>query len=348
MASGTKKNLQKAKNGKNDEFYTLISDIENEMKHYREHFKNKVIFCNCDDPEESDFWKFFQLNFDFLGLKKLIATHYEEEKSSYKLEMTSDGTIKTPLKQNGDFRSDECIEILKKSDIVVTNPPFSLFREYVAQLIKYDKKFIIIGNVNSLTYKEIFPLILNNKIWLGASIHSGDREFKVPKDYEVYSPNKRVDDKGNVYVRVNGVRWFTNLDYPKRHEDIIPYMPYNQEDYPEYVNYDAINVDKTKFIPKDYFGKMGVPITFLDKYNPEQFEIIAMGKTGMIEFKNNRRMEVLDKFGESTGKFTNNGTGILYRKFNPKKDKYPAFKDCETGELYESIYARIIIKRRVN
>ena len=193
MAFGTKKNLQKAKNEKNDEFYTLIPDIENEMKHYREHFKNKTIFCNCDDPEESDFWKFFQLNFEFLGLKKLVVTHYEEEKSSYKLEMNSDGITKTLLKQNGDFRSDECIEILKESDIVVTNPPFSLFREYMAQLIEYDKKFIIIGNVNSLTYKEIFPLFLNNKIWLGASIHSGDREFKVPKKYEVHSPSKRVD-----------------------------------------------------------------------------------------------------------------------------------------------------------
>ena len=347
MASGNKKNLQKAKNEKNDEFYTCISDIENEMKYYREHFIGKTILCNCDDPEESDFWKFFQLNFEFLGLKKLIATHYEEEKTSYKLELNSEGMVKIPLKQNGDFRSHECIEILKEADIVITNPPFSLFREYMAQLIEYDKKFLIIGNVNSLTYKEIFPLVAKNKIWLGASIHSGDREFKVPKKYEIHSPSKRVDKEGNTYVRVNGVRWFTNLDYPKRHEDIILYSKYSEEEYPKYINYDAINVDKTKHIPADYFGEVGVPITFMDKYNPDQFEIIGMGKTGMIEFKNNKKMEVLDKFGEPTGKFTKNGTGILYRMFNPEKDKYPAFKDCETGDLYESIYARIIIKRRI-
>ena len=339
------KNLKSAKKNKNDEFYTQIKDIENEMKYYREHFIGKTILCNCDDPEESDFWKFFQLNFKFLGLKKLIATHYEEEKTSYKLELTSEGMMKIPLKQNGDFRSDECIEILKEADIVITNPPFSLFREYMAQLIEYDKKFLILGNVNSLTYKDVFSLIKNDKIWIGASIHSGDTEFKAPKGYTSNSSGARIDKDGNLFLMVS-VRWFTNLDYPKRHEDIILYSKYSEEEYPKYINYDAINVDKTKHIPADYFGEIGVPITFMDKYNPDQFEIVGLGIVGSLEFKNNKKMEVLDKFGEPTGKFTNNAKGTLYRMFNPKKDKHPAFKDCETGDLYESIYARIIIKRR--
>ena len=333
--------LKSAKKNKNDEFYTCIYDIENEMKYYREHFKNKVIFCNCDDPEESDFWKFFQLNFEFLGLKKLMATHYEEEKTSYKLELTSEGMVKVPLKQNGDFRSDECIEILKEADIVITNPPFSLFRDFVTQLIEYDKKFLIIGHQNAISYKEVFKLIKSNKMWLGNGFKGGAGYFK-NKNYEDIASGKKKEGM----IRVSGVNWFTNLDYPKRHEDIILYSKYSEEEYPKYVNYDAINVDKTKHIPADYFGEIGVPITFMDKYNPDQFEIVGLGIVGSLEFKNNKKMEVLDKFGEPTGKFTNNAKGTLYRMFNSKKDKHPAFKDCETGDLYESIYARIIIKRR--
>lgn len=277
--------LANSKQAKKDEFYTQLSDIEKEMKYYKEYFKDKVVFCNCDDPADSNFWKYFELNFTKLGLKKLISTHYETEKPSYKLEIikdedgdgliTSKDIIKTTLKQNGDFRSPECIELLKEADVVITNPPFSLFREYVAQLNEYNKKFIIIGNVNAITYKEFFPLIKDDKVWMGASIHSGDREFKVPEDYPMNASGYRIDDLGNKYIRVKGVRWWSNIDYPQRHEDIILYKNYTPEEYPKYDNYDAINVDKTSDIPMDYDGVMGVPITFLDKYNPSQFKILG-------------------------------------------------------------------------
>lgn len=311
------KNLQNANKNKKDEFYTQLTDIEKELRHYKEHFKGKTVFCNCDDPFESNFFKYFAMNFNFLGLKKLIATCYdgspiagdelplfaddstEPQKTAHKIEITEvtdengDGAIDladvelliknhkntlTTLNGNGDFRSDECIELLKQADIVVTNPPFSLFREYVAQLVQYDKKFLIIGNVNSITYKEIFPLIMENRLWLGASIHSGDREFAVPNSYPLNAAGCRVDENGKKYIRVKGVRWFTNLDYPQRHEDLDLYKRYKAEEYPNYDNYDAINVDKTSDIPYDYDGVMGVPITFLDKYNPGQFEIIKFRK----------------------------------------------------------------------
>lgn len=277
-------NLSNAKREKNDEFYTQLSDIEKEMGHYKEHFKWKIVFCNCDDPEESNFWKYFELNFEYLWLKKLISTHYETEKPSYKLEIVwdinSDGKvnkldiIKTPLKQNWDFRSPECIEILMEADIVVTNPPFSLFREYVAQLIEYNKKFVILWNSNAISYKEIFKLIKDNQIWLWKSIHSWDVEFRVPSHYEVRSKSYRVDENWNGYIRVPSIRWFTNLDYKERHEDLILYKTYKEYEYPKYDNYDAININITKNIPIDYYWAMWVPITFLDKYNPEQFEIL--------------------------------------------------------------------------
>lgn len=273
-----------AKKAKKDEFYTQLTDIEKELRYYTSHFKNKVVFCNCDDPEESNFWVFFRDNFALLGLKKLISTHYEKGKRSYKMELTGaryedgelkfDNFVKTPLKGDGDFRSEECIEILKEADIVVTNPPFSLFREFVAQLMEYKKKFLIIGNINAASYKEVFPLIRDNEIWMGASIHSGDREFRVPDDYPLNAAGYRVDENGVKFIRVKGVRWFTNMDYPQRHEDLILYKTYNPDDYPTYDNYNAINVNFTKEIPRDYDGAIGVPITFLDKYNPEQFEIL--------------------------------------------------------------------------
>lgn len=273
-----------AKKAKKDEFYTQLTDIEKELRYYTSHFKNKVVFCNCDDPEESNFWVFFRDNFALLGLKKLISTHYEKGKRSYKMELTGaryedgelkfDNFVKTPLKGDGDFRSEECIEILKEADIVVTNPPFSLFREFVAQLMEYKKKFLIIGNINAASYKEVFPLIRDNEIWMGASIHSGDREFRVPDDYPLNAAGYRVDENGVKFIRVKGVRWFTNMDYPQRHEDLILYKTYNPDDYPTYDNYNAINVGVTKEIPRDYDGAIGVPITFLDKYNPEQFEIL--------------------------------------------------------------------------
>ncbi len=354
----TNQNLRKAGKAKNDEFYTQLSDIEKELGNYVKHLKNKIIFCNCDDPEESNFWNYFALNFGFLGLKKLISTHFENDKPSYKLEITKDinhdgkinklDTIRTSLKQNGDFRSPECIEILKEADVVVTNPPFSLFREYLAQLFEYQKKFIIFGNLNAITYKETFKLIKEDKIWLGQSIHSGDREFRVPEYYPLNSASNRIDEQGNKYIRVKGVRWFTNLDYKERHEDLILYKTYlgHENEYPKYQNYDAINVDVTKDIPMDYNGAMGVPITFLDKYSPDQFELIALGIVGSIDFTCNKKMELLDKSGKPTGKYTMNAKGTLYRLYNPLSDKAPAFKDAETGVLYTSIYARIIIKNK--
>ena len=291
-------NLHKAKDNKKDEFYTQLSDIERELKHYKNHFKDKVVYCNCDDPRVSNFFHYFSYNFEKLGLKKLITTCYknqnmdlfsqnDSERAIY-LEYFGDrneNNVPDPeeigikrLKGDGDFRSQETIELLKQADIVVTNPPFSLFREYVAQLVEYEKKFIIIGNVNAITYKEIFKLVKENKIWLGASIHSGDREFGVPDDYPLNAAGFRVDENGKKFIRVKGVRWFTNLDYSERHEDLILYKKYTPEEYPKYDNYDAINIDVTKDIPMDYDGAMGVPITFLDKYNPEQFEIIKFRK----------------------------------------------------------------------
>lgn len=278
MAKNT--DLRKADRNKNDEFYTHISDIEKEMKNYRDEFKDAVVLCNCDDPEYSHFWKYFHLNFEYLGLKKLITTHYHASEPTYKMEYEGGNDVDitvgkiTPLKQNGDFRSPECVELLKEATIVVTNPPFSLFREYVAQLIEYDKKFAIIGNMNATTYKEIFPLIRDNKVWYGVSITSGDRMFYVPDDYPLNASACGVDEDGRRFIRVKGVRWFTNLDNQKRHEPLDLIETYNPTKYPKFDNYDAINVDKTLNIPVDYDGLMGVPITFMDKYCPEQFELI--------------------------------------------------------------------------
>lgn len=287
--------LNKANKAKKDEFYTQLTDIEKEMRHYREHFRGKVVFCNCDDPEYSNFWLYFQLNFYELGLKKLISTHYEEEKPSYRMDIVSNDSgeqcgipdyVKTPLKQNGDFRSPECIEILKEADIVITNPPFSLFKEYIALLFKYQKKFIIIGNVNAITYKEVFPELMRNNVWLGASIHSGDRKFNVPDTYELNASGCGIDPDGKKFIRVKGVRWFSNLDYEERHEDIILYKHYTPEEYPKLDNYDAIEVGKTAEIPCDYSGVMAVPITFIDKYNPDQFDILGATESEGKGFSN--------------------------------------------------------------
>ena len=252
--------LNKAKKVKNDEFYTLYSDIARELVHYQQHFKGKIVYCNCDNPEWSSFWRYFHINFDALGLKKLIATYMGTP--TYKMEYTGGNDIdvtvglRTPLKGDGNFRSQECLDILKESDIVVTNPPFSLFREYVAQLMEYGKKFIIIGNKNSVTYKEFFPLLKDNKVWIG---------YNNVNDFQ--QPDGSVKKFGNI-------GWFTNLDIKKRHEKLVLWKTYTPEEYPKYDNYEAINVNKVADIPSDYNGIMGVPITFLDKYNPEQFEII--------------------------------------------------------------------------
>lgn len=276
-------NLHMSRAGKKDEFYTQISLIENEMKHYRDYFQDKVVFCNCDDPVHSNFWKYFQLNFYHLGIRKLISTHYEERNPSYKLEaVRQDCTggqlrmpdyVQTPLRQNGDFRSPECTEILKESDVVVTNPPFSLFREYIAQLMEYGKDFIVIGNQNAVTYREILPLIKNNKIWLG--YNSGHFWFRVPDSYEEKKTDFKVDEKGQKWRRMGNICWFTNIDIKKRHEDMPLFRNYSPEKYPKYDNYDAIEVSRIADIPCDYYGVMGVPVTFMNKYNPEQFEILG-------------------------------------------------------------------------
>lgn len=276
-------NLHKAKDAKNDEFYTQLTDVSKEMMHYKQHFKDKVVFCNCDDPTWSAFWKYFHLNFAELGLKKLISTHYDKEEATYKMEYTGgddndiDVGVKTPLEGNGDFRNQECLDLLDESDIVVTNPPFSLFREYVAVLVEHKKKFLIIGSGNAITYKEIFPLIRNNLMWLGVTRQgTGSMWFRVPND----TPEKKgqkIED-GIKYQTIGNSCWFTNMDVKYRHEKLILWKNYTEDEYPKYDNYNAINVNKVAEIPCDYDGVMGVPITFLGKYNPEQFEIVAFRK----------------------------------------------------------------------
>lgn len=290
-----KKSFRDAKKAKKDEFYTQLVDIENELKHYREHFRGKTVLCNCDDPRVSNFFHYFSYNFEQLGLKKLITTCYKNQERDLFSQNDSERAIwleymgdhngnRIPdpeeiginyLQGDGDFRSQECIELLKRADIVVTNPPFSLFREYVAQLIEYNKKFIIIGHQNAIKYKEIFPLIKENKMWLGYGFKGGAGHFI--SDYEDVAT---AGDHREGMIRVSGVNWFTNLKIPKQDEELILYKQYSPAEYPKYDTYDAINVDKTSDIPMDYYGIMGVPITFLDKYNPKQFEIVGEFNNG--------------------------------------------------------------------
>lgn len=363
--------LGAAKTAKKDEFYTQLTDIEKEMRYYRKHFQDKTVLCNCDDPFESNFFKYFALNFNRLGLKKLIATCYysspiagqqlqygcdangqmtfyfedkgaEENKSKrpYKAVVTQvydkmgDGGVDmldvaelfrtgenelVELEGDGDFRSPECLALLDESDIVVTNPPFSLFRDYVAVLMEHRKHFIIIGNMNAITYKEIFPLIKENKLWLGASIHSGDRKFYVPDDYPLNASGCGIDEDGRRYIRVKGVRWYTDLDLKQRHEETILVKRYSSELYPTYDNYEAIDVSKVSDIPCDYAGIMGVPITFMDKYNPDQFDIIGCadytGKYGSDDIGVGRIgekwIETYRKNG-GRGHYTANMTSLVY------------------------------------
>jgi len=289
-------NFQTAKTNKKDEFYTQLSDIEKELKHYKKYFEDKIVYCNCDDPRVSNFFHYFSYNFEKLRLKSLITTCYKNQNMDLFSQHDSERAIYLKyngdknnnlvpdpeeigiehLKGDGDFRSKESIELLKQADIVVTNPPFSLFREYVAQLIKYDKKFVIIGHQNAITYKEIFSLIMDNKIWLG--FYSGDMAFKVPDYYEPRATRYWQDENGQKWRSMGNACWFTNLDISKRHVELILYKAYTPEEYPTYVNYEAIEVSKTKDIPVDYEGAMGVPITFLNKYNPDQFEIIGSSR----------------------------------------------------------------------
>ncbi|MDO8952658.1 MAG: adenine-specific methyltransferase EcoRI family protein [Draconibacterium sp.] len=336
------KNLHSAKNSKKDEFYTQLSDIEKELRHYKEHFKDKVVFCNCDDPRVSNFFHYFSFNFERLGLKKLITTCYKNqdadlfsenksEKAIY-LEYTGDkngDNIPNPeeigikhLKGDGDFRSRESIDLLKQADIVVTNPPFSLFREFVSQLIEYDKKFIIIGSLNAITYKEIFKLIQDNKLWLGNGFSGGNAYFKTTHTKE-FAAGVYNEETG--LVKFRNVCWFTNLDITKRHEELILYKKYSPEKYAAYDNYNAINVDKIADIPTDYNGAIGVPITFLDKYNPEQFEILGI-------------TDRIDNSGLRTKIYT--------------IDDVPNFSDLNrrgaikvNGE-YKATYARLIIRKK--
>lgn len=313
------KNLNAAKAAKMDEFYTQMTDIERELQHYWQHFRDKVVLCNCDDPYESYFFKYFALHFNHLGLKKLICTCYngspvqgnelmidfgdlkdEPKKIAYKVEITevrdlngdgavdlsdvrylllNDKNVLTTLK-TGDFRDPECIELLKEADIVVTNPPFSLFREYISQLMEYKKKFLIIGNMNALHYKEVFPLIKNNKVWTGCKPFGGG--MNMIQAASSFDPTKTksysINERGEIIKNIMGCIWFTNLDHNKRHEELDLVCRYTPEEYPTYANYDAIEVSKVSDIPFDYAGAMGVPTTFLDKFNPDQFEIIGLAE----------------------------------------------------------------------
>ena len=299
MSKGsTNSNLRKAAKIKADEFYTHLPDIEKELRHYKQHFKNKVVYCNCDDPRVSNFFNYFSLNFETLGLKKLITTCYKNQDWNLFSQNTSEKAVYLeyegdkngnkvpdpeeigihPLKGDGDFRSEESIELLKQADIVVTNPPFSLFREYVDQLITFKKKFLIVGHQNAITYREIFKLLKENKIWLGN--FSGDMSFKVPDHYPEKSTRFWVDDSGQKWRSMGNTCWFTNLHIKKREEELILYKKYTKKEYPFYDNYNAINVDKVAEIPIDYDGYMGVPITFLDKHNKKQFEILGIMNTG--------------------------------------------------------------------
>ena len=331
--------LHKAKTSKQDEFYTQLTDIERELKHYKKYFKGKVVYCNCDDPRVSNFFHYFSYNFEKLGLKSLVTTCYKNKQlnlfskndSERAIYLRYDGDksgshVPDPkdigienLKGDGDFRSKESIELLKQADIVVTNPPFSLFREYVDQLIEHEKKFLIVGNHNAITYKEIFSLIKDGKIWLGYK--NGDMAFKVPDHYEPRATRYWEDEEGQKWRSLGNACWFTNFDISKRHEDLILYKSYKLEEYPTYVNYDAIEVSKTKDIPMDYDGNMGVPITFLDKYNPKQFEIIGSSRS----------------LGNPISEFAKKGT---YTQGGPR-----FYLDNGDG-TYRRMYDRLVIRRR--
>lgn len=330
-------NLHAAKVAKNDEFYTRFEDINfeiNLVEHgYRPFFKDKVVYCNCDDPEESNFWKFFKARFNGLKLKKLISTHYDQEgKSSYKLEYDGERVTKSELDGNGDFRSLECVELLKESDIVVTNPPFSLFREFVALLMKYEKKFVIIGNKNAITYKEIFPLIKDNKVWLGYT-----------------SPNEFIIPGGEITKQVNGLcRWYTNLEIPKRHEPMLLGGSYERGSkkgmFPKYDNYDAINVDRVCDIPEDYDGVMGVPITFLDKYCPEQFEIVELGNSKENFTPTKQYVGAIKHKKDGSTTNGNAVNSVLVTKLDaPLKGEVYYTTDTE---ILFAPYARILIRRK--
>ena len=354
-------NLNAAGIAKEDEFYTKLEDIEKELFRYAEYFRGKVVFCNCDDPYESNFFKYFALKFNELGLKKLIATCYdgspfagqqlnlfdllektEDNRKAFKIEVTEvddingDGAVDlfdvqtllknkknvlTKLKENGDFRSEECIELLKQADIVCTNPPFSLFRQYIAQLMEYKKDFLILGNQNNITYKEVFPLIQNNKLWLG--YHSGSQEFFVPDDF--VKNNVYVDKNGRRMAKFGNICWFTNLPVAKRNEEIVLWETFSPEKYHSFDNYEGINVDSVAHIPCDYYGIMGVPITFLTNYNPNQFEIL-----GITDRQNSSGLR----------------TKVYTKEDSPKFNDLNARSVIKVNGEYIAKYARILIRRK--
>ncbi len=364
------KSLNAAIKAKQDEFYTQLPDIEDELKHYKRHFEGKTIFCNCDDPYESNFFKYFAMNFNQLGLKKLIATCYDGSPIADKqlslsscddsfdigktkentrtgvphkiiisevTDLNGDGAINladveyllknnknvlTELEGNGDFRSKECVELLEEADIVVTNPPFSLFREFISLLMKYDKKFLVIGNQNNVTYKELFPLIMQNKVWSG--VNYGGQKFEVPMTFE---RNNTYIDKtdGKKYAKFGNICWFTNLDHKKRHEDLDMYMHYSESEYKKYDNYDAIDIEKISDIPMDYDGVMGVPITFVFKYNPEQFEILGITDRG-------------NEYGLKTKEYTKVDS-VKYSDLNRRGV-------IKVGETLKSTFAKLLIRKK--
>lgn len=383
MAGHTNASMSAAIKAKNDEFYTLLTDIEKEIRHYRKHFKGKTVLCNCDDPFESNFFKYFVLNFKRLGLKKLIATCYatspiagqqlslfdvvggeeEQRNKPYKAvvtkvyDVTGDGGVDmfdvaelfkthenelTELEGDGDFRSDECLALLDEADIVVTNPPFSLFREYVATLMEHDKKFIIIGNSNAITYKEVFPLIMQNKLWLGVTRSgTGSMWFRIMDDFPVKSGQKV--ENGVRYQTIGNSAWFTNLDVKKRHEEMILVKRYTPDDYPHYDNYDAIEVSKILDIPLDYSGVMGVPITFLGKYNPDQFEIVGITKTWFGGASKTYDMQTQVSKNGATSTVSKLNDGPALRVSVPPKDKTYYIVD---GEYFIQAYARVLIRNK--
>ncbi len=393
--------LSAAKSAKNDEFYTQYSDIEAEMNAYVEYdpdvFRGKTILLPCDDPEWSNFTKYFAANFDRFGLKKLISTSYAKSAGNKQLslfEMSSplfdeelhetrgklftlsrdkdgSGSIDTDdiefsgyLDGDGDFRSVEVTKLRDEADIIITNPPFSLFREFLAWIIDAGKQFVIIGNVNAITYKEVFPLIKDNKVWLGYSIHSGDRKFNVPDDYPLEAAGCGVDENGRKYIRVKGVRWFTNIDHGGRHEALqLDTMAHNLKfnkslrkkletsygvtDYPYYDNYEAIEVPFTECIPSDYDGVMGVPITFLDKYNPVQFEILGATQRGCHDLvpdtKKYDEYWEMKPNGERTGSSGNKTNENANIRCNDGKKNYFINSD---GDVVQSTYQRLFIRHK--
>jgi hypothetical protein len=375
--------LTTAKASKQDEFYTQLSDIENELRNFRKHFKDKVVLCNCDDPFESDFFKYFVINFRRLGLRKLIASCYSgspvagqqlsfhdleglsadeaEARRPYKIEITEipdangdgsigladveyllrhDTNVLTPLKGDGDFRSEECMALLEEADIVVTNPPFSLMVEYLGTLLRCGKSFLVLGNVNQAIYSELFPFVQNRQLWLG--VNSGHFWFRVPDHYEPKATDYRQDADGQKWRRMGGICWFTNLDHKKRHENMILVEKYRPEKYPHYDNYDAIEVSRTVDIPEDWDGVMGVPVTFLDKFNPDQFEIVGAAKTwfGGATKTYPEQTQVSAKGAVSTVTKLNDGAVI-------KVDRQPVAKTYYVidGEYYRQKYARLLIRR---